>query len=179
MNTPAFALRSPSASQMRRRAVGDVGEAVLARHHAAAELRGVGLLRRQQAPYRVLGPARPEGLRVVPAGKGSVDYLGHLKGRCLGVECKRVEGGDRWPLDTLPVHQRQELAALHLGGALAYVVLVWGCGRELRIVTLPWTQVRSWIAAECVSVGGDMLRVYAGAPGELCYLERIAREVGL
>lgn len=123
---------------------GDAAEGFVEHLHRVCELQGVARVARVSTHLRLVA-----GGKVVPARKGTVDFLGCLRGgRMVAVEVKSCAAG-RLDLDRLPPHQRAHLDAYDALGALALVLVVHGA----LAYAVPWPAVRAALLAGARSLG--------------------------
>ena len=154
-------------------------EALEYQHHVYRSA-GIADIRKLPTDWHVTarrGVGAERAWAAVPARKSAVDYLGFLMdgtGRHVGVEAKQT-AADRWPLSSLPEHQRAYLAAVDRAGGVAGVVL-WWTGRGV-LWAVPWAALAAEMAAGRRSLrfaGGSPLAVRGGAD----YLPALVRVEG-
>ena len=167
-----FRLTPTDARPIRRVTTGKRGEMQLTAHLTASAKAGAGFAVKQHVPFAIVG-SHADGTWVCrPLMRSSVDFVGVLAGgRSVWIECKsvtpsrRLDGSfapPRFPLSSLPEHQRATLASAHKLGAAAVVVLVVGTPATLYAV--PWTVVARALERGAVSLLADDVNAYRVPP---------------
>ena len=175
--------RTPTDPRSRRRVTtGKRGEMQLTAHLNASNAAGAGFAVKQHVPFAIVG-SRADGTWICrPLMRSTVDYVGVLAGgRSVWLECKsvtpqrRLDGSyapPRFPLTSLPDHQRATLANAHAIGAVAVVVLVVGTPATLYVV--PWPVIAEALERGAVSLLSTDIERYR-LPSSLTLLAFVAQ----